>query len=206
MSGKTWQWARWMLLLIGVLLAGCASLRGGGFAQAAAPALALTADNLQPGLAVLYFPKTFVRHVDALPRGEDARAKGTPGPAVSNLNRRFGRGQVFNSGTNRGIGIEMSGYIRLAQPGRYQFQVNSNDGFRLFIDGREILKDPVWHSSGDRLTPAADLEVAAPAWYSLRIRYFQRKGTATFQFYWRPPGSTEFQPVPGQVLAHLRPY
>jgi hypothetical protein len=40
----------------------------------------------------------------------------------------------------------------------------------------------------------------------LRIRFFQRKGTATFQFFWMPPGSTEFTPVPGQVLAHLTAY
>ena len=196
----------WILLITGLILTGCAGVHDGGFLQPATPARSADTGGLKPGLAVLYFPNTFVRHVDALPRGDKARRQGVPGPAVTNLNRRFGRGQVFDSGTNRGIGLEMSGLILLDQPGRYRFQVNSNDGFRLFLDGRSLLEDPAWHASGDRLTPPADFEVSAPAWYSLRIRFFQRKGTASFQFFWMPPGSTEFTPVPGQVLAHLSPY
>jgi hypothetical protein len=189
-----------------LLLAACASVQDGGFTRPASPALPVASDDLQPGLAVLYFPKHFVRHIDALPQGEAARTKGIPGPPVTNLNRRFGRGQVFKSGTNRGVGVEMNGWILLEQPGRYQFKVNSNDGFRMFIDGRLLLEDPAWHSTGDRTTPAASFEVREPAWYSLRLRYFQRKGTATFQFSWKPPGEADFSPVPGRVLAHRTPY
>lgn len=206
MSRKLRQAAGPILLLAGTLLAGCAGVHDGGFARpATAPRPAISAD-LQSGLAVLYFPKRFVRHIDALPKGEEALQKGVPGPPVTNLNRRFGRGQVFNSGTNRGVGVEMNGFILLEKPGRYRFQVNSNDGFRLSLDGRIFLEDPAWHQSGDRLTPPAEFEVSEPAWYSLRIRYFQRKGTAAFQFFWQPPEGTEFSPVPGRVLAHLTPY
>lgn len=200
------QSAGLVLIWAAALLAACTSVHDGGFARPAAAPLPAMTEDLQPGLAVLYFPKRFVRHIDALPQGEEARAKGVPGPPVSNLNRRFGRGQVFKSGTNRGIGVEMSGLILLEKPGRYRFQVNSNDGFRIFLDGRMLLEDPAWHSSGDRLTPAVDFEVGEPAWYSLRIRFFQRKGTAAFQFFWQPPGATEFSAVPGRVLAHLKPY
>ncbi len=195
-----------VLLLAGFFLAGCASVEDGGFArQTAAPIPEMDA-GLKPGLAVLYFPRRFVRHVDALPRGEEAIGKGVSGSPVTNLNRRFGRGQVFGSGTNRGIGLEMSGFILLEKPGRYQFQVNSNDGFRLFMDGRMLVEDPAWHASGDRMTPPAEFNVSEPAWYSLRIRYFQRKGTAAFQVFWQPPGATEFTPVPGRVLAHRESY
>ncbi|MDJ0874026.1 MAG: PA14 domain-containing protein [Desulfobacterales bacterium] len=206
MSTKRLQTAAIILLLSATLLAGCASVRDGGFARPAAAPMPEMADEMKPGLAVLYFPKRFVRHVDILPQGEEALAKGVAGPPVTNLNRRFGRGEVFKSGTNRGIGMEMSGFILLDKPGRYQFQVNSNDGFRLSLDGRVLLEDPAWHPSGDQLTPPAEFVVQTPAWYSLRIRYFQRKGTAAFQFYWQPPGASEFSPVPGRVLAHLAPY
>ncbi len=195
-----------VIFLAGTLLAGCVTVQDGGFARpAAAPVPEMDAE-LKPGLAVLYFPKRMVRHVDMLPQGEDALEKGVSGPPVTNLNRRFGRGQVFKSGTNRGIGMEMTGFILLDKPGRYQFRVNSNDGFRLFMDGRMLLEDPAWHASGDQMTPPAAFKVSEPAWYSLRIRYFQRKGTAAFQFYWLPPGEADFTPVPGRVLAHREPY
>ena len=200
------QTAGLLLLVTVTFLAGCASVRDGGFARPAAAPLPDVDADLKPGLAVLYFPKRFVRHVDMLPHGEDALEKGVPGPPVTNLNRRFGRGQVFQSGTNRGIGVEMSGFVLLANPGRYQFRVNSNDGFRLHMDGRLLLEDPAWHASGDQMTAPAAFDVAEPAWYSLRIRYFQRKGTAAFQFFWQPPGASDFTPVPGRVLAHREPY
>ena len=144
----------WIIPLLSCLLVmSCASVQDGGFSKPAAPAMPADADDLKPGLAALYFHKTFVRHVDALPQGEKALSRGVPGPAISDLNRRFGRGQVFDSGTNRGIGVEMSGFILLEKPGRYRFQVNSNDGFRLFLDGRSLLEDPAWHAKGDQLTP-----------------------------------------------------
>ncbi len=206
MSTRWRQVVGCMLLMTGIFLVGCASVNDGGFARPAAAPIPEMTEDLKPGLAVLYFPKRFVRHVDTLPKGEEALEKGVPGPPVTNLNRRFGRGQVFKSGTNRGIGVEMSGFILLEKPGRYQFQVNSNDGFRLFLDARPLLEDPAWHSSGDRLTPPAEFVVREPAWYSLRIRYFQRKGTAAFQFFWQTPDAAEFSPVPGRVLAHLAPY
>jgi hypothetical protein len=202
-----WRYARVGLLLITFAwLTACASVKDGGFARPAAPVLPVTSEDLQPGLAVLYFPKTFVRHLDNLPLGPEAIDKGVSGAPIENLDRRFGRGQVFRSGTNRGIGVEMSGWILLDQPGRYQFQVNSNDGFRIYMNGGLLLEDPVWHSSGDRMTPPAGFEVVEPGWYSLRIRYFQRKGTATFQFFWQRPRTVAFVPVPGRVLAHRTPY
>ncbi len=206
MLTKWRQTARLVILLTVIFLAGCATVKDGGFARPASAPIPEMDAELKPGLAALYFPKRFVRHVDILPQGEDALEKGVSGPPVTNLNRRFGRGQVFNSGTNRGIGMEMSGFILLDAPGRYQFRVNSNDGFRLFMDGRLLLEDPAWHASGDQMTAPAAFQVSAPAWYSLRIRYFQRKGTAAFQFFWQPPGATEFTPVPGRVLAHREPY
>ena len=206
MQKRHWIPAAMLIVLAGALLTGCASTHDGGFTKPAAEPLPAMTENLQPGLAALYFPKRFVRHIDALPQGEDAGAKGVPGPPISDLNRRFGRGQVFQSGTNRGIGVEMSGFILLEKPGRYRFRVNSNDGFRIFLDGRLLLEDPAWHSTGDRMTPAVELKVSDPAWHSLRIRYFQRKGTAAFQFYWQPPAAADFSPVPAGVLAHLEPY
>ncbi len=206
MSSNWRQTTGWIFILAAFTLAGCAGAHDRGFARPAATPLSEPVQDLKPGLAVLYFPNLFVRHIDSLPDGEKALQQGVSGPPVTNLNRRFGRGQVFKSGTNRGIGLEMSGFIRLEKPGRYRFQVNSNDGFRMFLDGQLLLDDPVWHSAGDRLTPPADFQVSEPAWYSLRLRYFQRKGTATFQFFWQPPGAAEFSPVPGSMLAHLAPY
>jgi hypothetical protein len=195
------------LLLISVvallgLLGGCASSPPGtdGFAYTARSPLPLDTDSLRPGLAVLYFKHHFVRSLDALPKGEEARAQGWTGPPIPYLNDQFGRGDIFDSGTNRGIAMELEGFIRFEQPGTYRFKANSNDGIRMYIGSQLLIDDPEWHS--DRMTPESHLAVGQPGWYSLRLRYFQRKGTASLQLYWKPPGQDHFAIVPAKVLAH----
>jgi hypothetical protein len=190
------------IIILLALLGGCASApqNPDGFFFAAQPRLPLDSGTLEPGLAVLYFKHPFVRNLDLLPQGEDARQEGYAGPPIRYLNHQFGRGNIFDSGTNRGIALEMMGYIKFERPGTYSFQANTNDGFRMYVDGRLLLDDPEWHS--DRLTPESRLSISAPGWYSLRLRYFQRKGTATLQLYWKPPGEDRFVIVPPEVLAH----
>lgn len=188
-----------------LLLIGCAtSPVHDGFVQPPQPPKPLETSTLKPGLAVLYFKHAFVRDLDNLPQGEKARQKGWGGAPIPYLNHQFGRSYIFDSGTNRGIAMEMSGFIRLDHPGTYGFQANTNDGFRLYIDGRRLIDDPGWHS--DRLSPVARLDIDAPGWYSLRLRYFQRKGTASLQLYWAPPGQDTFAIVPAEVLAHQQAY
>lgn len=189
-------------LALAVLMTGCRSA-GSPPAVAAAPDAAIlplgTAD-LRPGLAVVYFDRQFVRHIDQLPQGAAAEQMGRPGPPISQLNHQFGREEVFQSGSNRGVGMEITGYLKLDQSGRYRFQANSNDAFRLFIGAQRVVDDPAWHA--DRLSDPGDYEVRQPGWYPVRMRYFQRKGTATLQLYWQTPGDTTFRIVPAEALAH----
>jgi len=198
------KYARIPLLIVFAMLVGCATPPNEGFVRPAQLMLPPDTTTLEPGLAVLYFDNTFVRHLDALPQGERAKERGRPGAPIPYLNYQFGRSPILDSGTNRGLGMEINGYIRLDRPGTYGFQANSNDGFRLYIDGHLLIDDPNWHS--DRLSPEAQLSIAEPGWYSLRARYFQRKGTATIQLYWKPPGQEGFSIVPAKMLAHQQPY
>lgn len=193
-----------VVLALTGLLGGCALSPPGpdGFAFSAQPPLPLNTDGLQPGLTVLYFKHRFVRSLDALPQGADALAHGWEGAPIPNLNHQFGRGDVFDSGTNRGIALELDGYIRLERTGTYRFQANSNDGVRMYVGSQRLIDDPDWHS--DRMSPEAAFAVRQPGWYSLRLRYFQRKGTASLQLYWKPPGQDHFSIVPAAVLAHQR--
>jgi len=41
-------------------------------------------------------------------------------------------------------------------------------------------------------------------WYDLRVRYFQRKGSAALSLLWQPPGQMDFTPVPAEAYGHNR--
>jgi len=158
-------------------------------------------DRLEPGLRVLYFNGMF-RNVRQIPDGDRAMLeKGRTGVPILMIDHQFGENEVFDSGRNRGVGVQMKGYLLLDRKGPYQFQALSNDGLEVFIDGRSILIDPDVHS--DRLSSVETLAVQETGWHALMIKYFQRKGSATLTLYWKPPGKDAFEVIPARAYAHL---
>jgi hypothetical protein len=165
------------------------------------PKVRVQENQLQPGLSVLYF-HAFYRHLDEMPRGRMAIARGIPGQPIPVLNHKFYEEEiVFQSGKFHGVGMHMDGFILFEKPGEYVFQANTNDGFRLLINDLRIINDPTVHS--DRLSEKGIVRISEPGWYPLRILYFQRKGTATIQLFWKKPGDKKMDIVPPEVYAHM---
>ncbi len=157
-------------------------------------------NRLEPGLRVLYFNGKY-RNVRQMPNGDRALLeKGRPGAPILIINNQFGSNEVFDSGRNQAVGVQMKGYIHL-EKGRYAFQALSNDGVEMIIDDKSVLIDPGVHS--DRLSKIETLSVQEPGWYSLMVKYFQRKGTAALTLYWKTPEKNEFEVIPASAYGHL---
>lgn len=182
------------IALLLMLLAGCAAPRTTLDSKGAE-------DRLEPGLRVLYFNGMFDK-VGQIPDGDRAfLEKGRPGAPILLIDNRFGENEVFDSGRNRGVGVQMKGYLYLDRKGSYEFQALSNDGVEVFIDGRSILIDPEVHS--DRLSDVATVAVQETGWHALMVKYFQRKGSAALTLYWKLPGNDTFEVIPAKAYAHL---
>jgi hypothetical protein len=165
------------------------------------PKVRVQENQLQPGLSVLYF-HAFYRHIDEMPKGRMAIARGIPGQPIPVLNHKFAKEEiVFQSGKFHGVGMHLDGFILFEKPGEYVFQANSNDGFRLFINDLRIINDPNVHS--DRLSEKGIVKISEAGWYPLRILYFQRKGTAAIQLFWEKPGDKKMVIVPPEAYAHI---
>jgi hypothetical protein len=163
------------------------------------PSLAET-DGLLPGLDVFYYVDFFERDVRLLPKTESSQFRSFRGKPVEQLNHQFGKDKVFDSGTNRGVGMRLNGYLNFPDPGVYEMQALSNDGIVMSISGNVALSDPEQHS--DRLSNIAHISIDQPGWYQVDIDYFQRKGTAALKLLWKVPGAKTFVPVPKQTYAH----
>lgn len=161
-----------------------------------------TATNLRPGLQTVYFFDFFARDIRKLPTGEVAKREGRPGKPILQLNHQFDRENVFDSGTNRGVGIRMSGALFFGQSGEYLIQALSNDGIQLYLDNQLLLSDPKQHA--DRLSAAVPIMIDTPGWYSLVVEYFQRKGTAALKLFWQRPGTDELEVVPATAYGHIQ--
>ena len=188
-----------LVLLPGLLWAGSPDLDPAG-ARDAGMAAGMETSLPEPGLAVLYIDG-FFRNIDQMPAGTDAFRRGRRGAPVLLLDQKGGRQDpVFASGRSRGVGMILTGLLRLDTPGTYRWQALANDGIRMTAGGRLLFEDPGVH--GDRLTPVGQLQVARPGWYPVTILYFQRKGTSALRLFWQPPGAPAFSLVPASVFWH----
>lgn len=160
----------------------------------------VAAAALLPGLAPRYYVEFFERHLDRLPATESSQYPSFEGKPILELNHQFGKKEVFDSRTGRGVGIRMKGFMNLDMKGTYEFQALSNDGIIMLMDGEVILNDPEQHS--DRLSNAGVVTIEEPGWYPVVIEYFQRKGTAALKLFWKTPGTDTMVPVPAQIYGH----
>ncbi|MBT8362245.1 MAG: hypothetical protein KJO32_14945, partial [Deltaproteobacteria bacterium] len=96
-------------------------------------------DGLLPGLDAFYYVEFFERDVRLLPKTESSQFRSFRGKPVEQLNHQFGKDKVFDSGTNRGVGIRLKGYLNFQVPGVYAMQALSNDGIVMSIAGSIVI-------------------------------------------------------------------
>lgn len=161
----------------------------------------VSVERLKPGLNVVYYQEYFERDLSAVSGPQASQYQKVNGKPILELNHQFGTEEVFDSGTNRGVALIMTGYLNFEQAGTYQLQALSNDGINMLIAGQTLISDPEQHS--DRLSNIGNLSIEAPGYYPTRIEYFQRKGTAALKLFWKTEDSSDFVPLPQNAYAHL---
>jgi len=157
-------------------------------------------DSLKPGLMV-YYRQGLWRNVNQMPGVTEFVEKGIPGKPILRIDHRFKNNTVFDSGLNIGVGVQMMGFLYLPAAGEWQFKAQSNDGVEVFIDKVRVVSDPEGHS--DQFSTPLGLQAEKPGWYEILLRYFQRKGTATLELYWKQPGESEFTIIPDKAYWHV---
>lgn len=154
--------------------------------------------SLKPGLPV-YFRYAFYRHINQMASDEVMVTEGKPGKIVPFLDHQF-KESVFDSQHAKGVGVFLTGYLKMETPGTYRFKAMANDGIRVLVNGQLVVHDPAFHS--DRFSEVGEVTIGKTGWYPITVKYFQRKGTARLTLYWQPPGSANFVVVPAEVYGH----
>ena len=91
-----------------------------------------------------------------------------------------------------GLGLEnfsvrWTGQVSAGAEGDYTFVTTSDDGVRLWVDGKQVIDD--WNVHAAR-ADTATVRLAAHSRHAIRMEYFQNTRDAVAQLQWRPPGGT----------------
>jgi hypothetical protein len=92
--------------------------------------------------------------------------------------------------------VRWTGKLHIPQDGKYTFFLESDDGSRLFIDGKQIIANGGRHHMTEK---AGEAELTSGQ-HSLKIEYFENEVDAGCLFSWRPPAGTK-ELVPARVLS-----
>ncbi len=109
-------------------------------------------------------------------------------PAIADATRSPGAGL---SGNN--LSVRWSGVIVPTRSGVTRLQTVSDDGVRLWVDGKLLIDDWTIHGT---TTTEASIDLVAGRRHQILIQYFNQDGPGTFALNWMRPGDTAFTAIP----------
>ncbi len=104
---------------------------------------------------------------------------------------------VGSYASTEGFGLVFTGKIRISSAGNFDFELGSDDGSRLVIDGTQVVNNDGLHSFATQ-TGSATLSAG---FHDLRVEFFERSGGESVRLRYRPTGGTLIE-VPASVLFH----
>ncbi|TVQ54208.1 MAG: hypothetical protein EA377_06155 [Phycisphaerales bacterium] len=150
-----------------------------------------------PGLAAAYFAlpssPNQISDVDweAVPDAV-AAARRIDWPNVSNSTR------FWVDGPSADFAARFAGQLRIDEAGLWTFELESNDGARLWIDGEEVVDNDGVHGMQ---ASGGTVELEA-GWHPFEIRYFSRSSDHGLIARWTGPGVPAMSSIPPENLAH----
>lgn len=92
---------------------------------------------------------------------------------------------VRPAGRNDNFAIVWTGFIKVPTWGRFIFDMNSDDGSRLSVNGYEILNNDGVHPAATR---RGEIDIPNGGAYPITISYFEKDGGEKMEMYWVGPG------------------
>jgi hypothetical protein len=94
----------------------------------------------------------------------------------------------------------ISGFLNIAQAGRYSFRLVADDGARLRVDGMTVVDFDGRHPAEP--SPAGEVDLLVGA-HPFGIDHFQSTGEKRLRLEWRPPWASRFATVDYDVFSTL---
>jgi RHS repeat-associated protein len=124
---------------------------------------------------------------------------GTPGAVELRSTVDFSSASSFPSPFSGGTGFSARwhGVVTPAQDGTWTFYTESDDGVRLWVDGKQLVNN--WTDHGTT-TDSGTIDLIAGRSYSIRMEFYQNGGGATAKLKWSGPGVSTPTIIPSSAL------
>ena len=103
--------------------------------------------------------------------------------AVTSIQQDAGTGAFYSGGPADQFAVRYSGEFSVAKAGYYTFHLNSDDGSRLSVDGKQMIANDGLHSATE-VSSTVYLEAGS---HALEADYFEQTGDAVMELDWTGP-------------------
>lgn len=93
------------------------------------------------------------------------------------------------AGQQDDVSVRWTGRLTPAKTGAHTFSITGDNGFRLWIDGKEVIDH--WVDDWDREQNSAPVTLEAGHAYDIKVEYFEHYGGSNLHVRWTPPGGAE---------------
>ena len=94
--------------------------------------------------------------------------------------------------------IIATGFIKIETEGTYTFHIWSDDGSKLFINGKQVIDNDGLHGA-----EYGEVSIAmTKGFYPFKLEYFQGAGGRFLSYNWKKPGDTDFEVIPPKNILH----
>jgi hypothetical protein len=135
--------------------------------------------------------------------GEYFKGTNLEQPLVSRIDETIGLGWATSEGSpvpHDTFSVRWSGWIVAPVAGPYKLMLDSDDGHRLWLDGRRLAN--AWAVGRSKRSEVAVTLDTEP--HALVIEYFENGGGQRILFQWQTPGVSQLQDVPASALFHSK--
>lgn len=175
-----------MKRLVVVLLAFCLVAAGRAFSAD---------DELEPGLVGEYF--NIGEELSDFPDVKDK--KPTKAKVDKDVNIDSTEDGFNGTDLTEQFYVRWTGVIKIEKDGKYKFYTESDDGSRLFIDGKQVVDCGGLHGMEEK-----DGEVELKAGnHEIKVDFFENGGGAGCKASWEPAGGAK-ESIPAKVLFHKK--
>lgn len=142
------------------------------------------ADDVKPGLIAEYFE--FDNGLDNFP-AIPADKK----PTIRRIDMKIAvddcQENFNNTNLNKNFYVKWAGSVKIEKDGKYKFFLESDDGSRLFLDGKLVIDNGGTHGMSKK---ECEIQLA-PGQHEIKIDFFQGDGGMGCKFSWIQPGKGE---------------
>jgi hypothetical protein len=113
---------------------------------------------------------------------------------IEAVNFNWGSGSPGTGVNKDKFSVRWTGTVEASSTGDFQFQTNTDDGVRLWVNGVQVISN--WTNHAATLNTSAAIAMIGGTRYTIKMEFYENGGQAVSQLRWKTPGATSYVAIP----------